>query len=78
MPSPEQIQFTELATWLRQNNHSRRSFGELVSADKMVVSRLVRGKLKRIDPSLVQRISSATNGEIGEREFAAYFARLAA
>lgn len=76
MASQQPIQFTELADWMRENRCSRRKFGELASLDKMTVSRLVSGKMKRLHPHLVSRVAKATEGAVGEKEFAAFFARV--
>lgn len=69
----EAIRFAALQDWMARNDYSLRRLALEAQIDKMTLSRLLRGHVKRFNPDVVSRISSVTREEVGEREFVAFF-----
>lgn len=55
---------------------SLRAFALRSKIDKSVLSRLVNGKLRRWDPEVVAKVSTATEKAVGLSEFGAFATRL--
>jgi hypothetical protein len=78
MPSPQGIQFTELAVWMQENSCTFRKLEELSGLDKMTLQRLVKGSFKKLIPSWIPAIARATGGLVGQEQFFAFIGRLSA
>lgn len=78
MPLPQTIQFDELNRWIAEEGHTDRSFAKLARLDKMTVSRLRRGTLKRFEYGIISKVARATGDKVGVAQFTAFFARQAA
>jgi len=76
MASQKARQFDELKVWLATKDESLRAFGRRARIDKSVLSRLVNGKLRRWDPQLVEKVSSATDGAVSLAAFSDFAQRL--
>lgn len=77
MASQEQRQFIELQADIDGQGLSRRAFSVKADIDKSVFSRLINGKLRRMDPALIAKVSAATEGRIAGPQFSAFYVRLA-
>jgi hypothetical protein len=69
--------FVELERWLKANNEGLRAFALRSGIDKTSVWRLLEGKTRTCSLQLVDKITKATNGEVGAVEIRAYERRMA-
>lgn len=76
MASPPKTQFTELSAWMAKNGRKIRGFSLEIGVDKMTLSRLLRGDFKRLTPQVMAKVTAATEGKVGDREWAAFLSRM--